>query len=323
MTEKTAIVIGASMAGLLAGRVLANHFDRVLILDRDELPNEPEVRSGVPQGKHIHALLVEGQNRIEQMFPGLADELTESGSPRMTWARDTCYFTPGGWVKRFDTHLQTNVINRPDLEWRVRRRLVENTKIAILSGRDVRGLIATDDQTRVIGVEILVRGTNETERLMGDLIVDASGRGSKAPAWFTSLGYKAPTESQVNSYVGYATRLYKKPTQSYDWKVLFCNARSAENNPRGAGIFDIGDYWQVSMGGMNKNYPPTDDDGFLEFAKSLPTSTIYDAIKDAEPVSPIVGYRINGSRMRHFEKLKRRSEQFICLKGDHRFFIPH
>ena len=316
MTEKTAVVIGASMAGLLAARALASHFDRVVVLERDELPDEAEVRNGVPQGKHIHALLAEGQERLERIFPGLTDELTAAGAPRMTWGLDTCYFTPGGWIKRFDTKIQTNVITRPDLEWRVRRRLQANPKITFLTSRDVKGLIATDDKTRVTGVETTRRGDNQVEQHFGDLIVDTTGRNSKAPEWLTSLGYQAPTETQVNSFVGYSTRLYKKPEGADDWKILFCSARSSENNPRGGGIFDIGGgYWLASLGGLNKAYPPTDEAEFMEFARQLPTSTIYDAIKRAEPVSSIVGYRIAGSRMRHYEKLDRRPENFI-LMGD-------
>ena len=316
MGHKSAIVIGASVGGLVAARVLAGHFDQVLVIERDELPQGPEVRSGVPQGKHVHALLSEGQNLLEKLFPGLSDELTEGGAPVMTWCRDSCYFTPGGWIKRFDSKIVTNVIVRPDLEYRIRRRLSADNKVAFLTGCDVRGLLTNPDKTVVTGVEISVRGTNSSEQHFADLVVDTSGRNSKAPEWLTALGYAAPSETAVNSHVGYATRLYEKPAKDFDWKILFINARSAENNPRGGAIFDIGHgQWMVSLGGLNEEYPPTDEAGFLEFARKLPTPTLAEALKDAKPVSPIVGYRIAGSRQRHYEKLERRPENFILL-GD-------
>lgn len=316
MTGKTAIVIGASMAGLAAARVLTAHFDRVLIIERDTLPDGPEVRNGVPQGKHIHALLSAGQDHLERLFPGLSQELTEGGAPRMTWCRDTCYFTPGGWIKRFDSKIVTNVITRPDLEFRIRRRVAADPCVSFLTGRTVSGLTTTPDRSTVTGVEVSVRGTDEVEQHTADLVVDASGRGSNAPEWLQALGYPAPDETAVNSNVGYATRIYQKPAQEPDWKVLFINARSAENNPRGGAIFDIGGgKWQVSLGGMNEVYPPTDEAGFDAFARQLPSPTLAEALQTATPISPIIGYRIRGSRQRHYEKLARRPENFILI-GD-------
>jgi flavin-dependent dehydrogenase len=316
MTDNKAIIIGASMAGLFAARVLADHFESVTVIERDELPGAPDVRGGVPQGRHIHALLVQGQKIIEQLFPGIGDELTETGSPRMTWCRDTCYFTPGGWIKRFDSGIVTNVITRPDLEWRIRRRLEANAKITFVTGRDVKSLISSDDKSVVTGVEVEVRGSHQTERLSADLIVDASGRNSKAPEWLTALGYEAPEETAVNAFIGYSTRIYEKPHDNFDWRVLFISARANEATKRGAGVFDIGHgKWMVSLGGLNEDYPPTDEEGFLEYAKHLPSPTIYEVLKNAKPLTPISGYRIKGSRWRHYERLTRRPERFI-LMGD-------
>lgn len=316
MAEKTAIVVGASMAGLLAARVLSEHFDRVTVVERDTLPDGPEIRSGVPQARHVHALLVQGQHLLEEFFPGLSDELTESGAPRFTWCRDTCYFTPGGWIKRFDSKIQTNMIRRVDLEYRIRKRVSARQNVTFLTGRDVRGLLADDANLRVTGVEVTVRGTQDVEQHTADLVVDCTGRGSKTPEWLVALGYDAPRETSVKSYVGYATRMYKKPADAPDWTVLFINARSAEGNPRGAAIFDVGyGEWMVSLGGLNKEYPPTDDDGFMAFARKIPSPTLAKALSRAEPTSPIVGYRIEGSRLRHYDRLARRPEGFIAM-GD-------
>lgn len=76
-----ALVIGGSMAGLLAARVLLNHFDRVTIVERDRLLEQPTLRQGVPQASHVHVLLTQGQRILEQLFPGLEAELTAAGAP--------------------------------------------------------------------------------------------------------------------------------------------------------------------------------------------------------------------------------------------------
>ena len=64
-----AIVIGGSIAGMLAARVLSERFDHVTILDRDDIPSSPEARNGVPQGRHLHLLLETGQRIMEKLCP--------------------------------------------------------------------------------------------------------------------------------------------------------------------------------------------------------------------------------------------------------------
>ena len=76
-----AVVIGGSIAGLLAARVLLNHFDRVTIVERDRLPEQPVPRQGVPQANHVHVLLTQGQRILAQLFPGIEAELTASAIP--------------------------------------------------------------------------------------------------------------------------------------------------------------------------------------------------------------------------------------------------
>ncbi len=314
-----AVVIGGSMAGLFTARVLSDHFARVIVIERDSFPDTAEFRNGVPQARHVHALLARGQRIMEDMFPGLAEDFKEIGAPRIEWGTDTAFLTPGGWVKRFATGYQTNLISRIALEHLIRKRLALRRNVEFLPETDVLDLIASEDKGTVVGVNVQSRRDKSEAGhypIMGDMVVDASGRNSKAPEWLTALGYDAPSVSTVYAYIGYATRWYEAPAGKHDWKVLFINARPEQGLKRGAGIFEVeGGQWVATLGGLNRDYPPTDEAGFLAYAKTVATPAFYEAIKDAKPISPIYGYRYDGNRLRHYEKMTRRPENFLVI-GD-------
>jgi 2-polyprenyl-6-methoxyphenol hydroxylase-like FAD-dependent oxidoreductase len=315
--ESHAVVIGASMAGLLAARILSEHFDRVTLIDRDKLPDEPDFRGSVPQARHIHALLAQGQQIMEDLFPGLANDFIAMGAPRIVWGRDTASLTPGGWVKRFDSGLESNIVTRIRLEWQVRQYVAALKNVNFLTHRDVQSLIASDDGMSVIGLKVQSRGHKSTQTLYADLIVDASGRESKTPEWLQQIGYDAPEQTVINAYLGYATRWYEAPADfTYDWKSLTLLTRPNEGILRGGGIFQVeGNCWITTLVGMSKDYPPTDEEGFLAFARSLSSPTLYEAIKSATPISPIYGYRRTENRWRHYERLARFPERLIVM-GD-------
>jgi len=310
-----AIVIGASMSGLLAARALRDHFEQVTLLERDTLPQSESFRTGVPQARHVHALLAQGHSLIEGFFPGIMDRITERGAPRITWCQDTRYLTQGGWLKTFDSGIVTNVATRALLEWEVRQRLVAFENVVIRDHIEVDDLLFSADQRRVIGVNAHVRG-GDAEVLHADLVVDTSGRRSKLPTWLTEHGYPAPDETAVLSYLGYATRRYRKPADSTVPPILFLLARAAQGLKRGGAIFEVEDgFWQVTLVGINEDYPPLDDAGFLEFARTLAAPDLYEAIKDAKPVGDFYGYRVDGSRWRHYESVSDRPAGLLVM-GD-------
>ncbi|MBZ0296922.1 MAG: hypothetical protein K8L99_30455 [Anaerolineae bacterium] len=161
------------------------------------------------------------------------------------------------------------------------------------------------------------RNRHEVEIIEGDLIVDATGRTSRTPEWLVEMGYEAPQETVVNAYLGYATRWYQVPPGfEADWKVMTITSRPETGLLRGGGIFRVeGDRLLAILAGSNKDYPPTEEAGFLEFARSLPTQAFYEAIRDAEPISPIYGYRKTENRHRHYERLARFPERLV-VTGD-------
>src|ERR1041385_5029468 len=118
-----AIVIGGSIAGLLAARVLTEHFKRVTIIERDTLPDTPNFRKGVPQAHHPHILLKRGELIMERLFPGLVDQLQVAGGVQVNIGRDIRWFSFGEWRPNYDSGLITIACSRPLLESTIYQRL--------------------------------------------------------------------------------------------------------------------------------------------------------------------------------------------------------
>lgn len=312
-----AIVVGAGMAGLLAGRVLAESFERVTIVDRDAIPGAARFRDGVPQSRHIHALLKRGLNVLEELYPGFESELVGAGAVALT-GRDFLRMSAAGWARRFDGPPLVSA-SRELIEWEVRCRTLRDARISVLQEQEVHGIVLGDGGA-VCGLRVGPRGAQRSKddatTLSGDLVVDASGRSSKAPEWLESIGYARPRETVINSFLGYATCMFGPPEGfGADWKVLMLGDKPP-SMPRGALLVPIeGGRWMVTLVGYGRDYPPTDMAGFMEFARSLRSDILYETIKDARPLSRINGFRNTLNRRRHFESLARMPEGFIVL-GD-------
>ncbi|MEG4068916.1 2-polyprenyl-6-methoxyphenol hydroxylase-like oxidoreductase [Microcoleus sp. Pol11C2] len=316
--ESHAIIIGGSLAGLLASRVLAKHFDRVSIIERDFFPEKPAPRPGIPQSRHLHILLNRGKIILEEFFPGLENELVAAGAPSLD-PRSIGWFSPAGWTPHFSPDLNDLIMfSRDLLDCQVRRRLAENTNVHFLEGGTVTGLLANASRTEVAGVSVRFRdrhnpGNIHAENLYADLVVDAGGKVSKTPQWLKSLGYEPPLETTINAFVGYASRIYKCSGKLSDTAPVFMST-APPFRTRGGGIFPIeGNRWVVTLFGGDRDYPPADEAGFLEFARTLPTPTIYDAIKAAEAITPVYSYRGTENRLRHYERLRRYPENLIII----------
>lgn len=315
-----AVVVGGSMAGLLAARVLADHFERVTVVDRDRFPEEPDHRKGVPQSRHAHAILPRGQAIIGRLFPGIDRDLRVDGAPPAGGAY-LAVISPAGKLPLGPLEGEADqgfFASRYLLEWHVRHRLNVYEGVEFLVDHEVTGLATAGGSGRVLGVNVRSRdGEDEKpEFLSANLVVDASGRNSKAPRWLAELGYGAPPEETIESGSGYASRFYEKPDNwPAEWEGIIVNGRPP-HNPRVGLILPIEDgKWHVSVGGFAGNHPPLDEEGFLEWAKELPDPSLYEAIRVAEPVAPIRGYRTPRNRLRRFERLSQWPEGFV-VTGD-------
>ena len=312
-----AVVIGASMAGLLAARVLCDHFERVTLIERDALPAQAENRKGVPQGRHLHALHARGEQILCQLFPGLGDGLTQAGATRIDLPGDTIWYHFGGYNVRFESGLTQLAMSRPLLESHVRRRVLAIKNLTCLEQHDVVGLIASSDRTRIAGVTVRQRSEDRIESAIdADLVIDATGRGSRSPMWLDSLGYSKPQETAISIGYGYTTRLYRQdPDLLVDAKVIFIQP-TPPNDKRLGGLYPVeGGRWIVTLGGYSGGHAPADEQGFLEHAKNLAAPDLYNVILRAEPVSDFVTHGLPSNLRRHYEKLARFPDGYLVM-GD-------
>ncbi len=312
-----AIVIGGSMAGLLTARVLSSHFEKVTILERDPVNNQPESRKGQPQTRHLHGLLAGGLQIFSHYFPDLLETLAQSDVFIGDMGENMNWYTHGGYRLPVRTGLQGVTTSRPFLEYQVRQRVLALPNVTLLDNCAVKQLLTTPDKRQVQGVRLENRGlSGQTTTLSADLVVDCTGRGSRAPHWLKELGYPAPPESEVKVDIGYASRLYRRDPNDLLGQRWTLITPDAPDETRFGGIFAIENgRWIVSMGGWGGDHCPSDEAGFLAFARALPAPDVYNTISQAEPLSEIIPHKLSSSLRRHYEKLKRFPQGFLVL-GD-------
>lgn len=311
-----ALVIGGSIAGLLAARVLADYFDTVTIIDRDTFPLTPDHRKGVPQSQHAHGLLPTGRYIIEQLFPGIMNDLLADGATTASNTVPLAIVSPKGLLPLPKQPGEFINFSRYLLEWHIRDRVSRRPEVRIITNTEVTGLLTTEDRTRVTGIQMRERGqASLTTTRNADLVIDASGRHSRAPQWLVEQGYEAPPVETVNSDLRYASRFYARPEHfPTEWQSIIINGRPP-HTPAGLILATDHERWHVTLGGMAGQYPPTDDAGFLQWARSLSDPSIYEALRVARPLTPVRAYRTPESHLRRFEQLQRWPAGFI-VTGD-------
>jgi 2-polyprenyl-6-methoxyphenol hydroxylase-like FAD-dependent oxidoreductase len=306
--QDRALVVGGGIAGLLAARVLAEGHLKVRVLDRDDLerPVRHDPRRGVPQGRHIHALLPRGRRVLEELFPGLTGQLVDAGAPSGDLLGDARLHLGGHRFARADAGLTTVSVSRPFLETCIRARVAALPNVTFGSPTDVLGLVTTPDGQRVRGVRILRRADDSAEEVLdAAVVIDAMGRGSRTPTWLQQMGYEQPAEDRIAGDLGYATRQYRLDPEVLggDWGTLQGPTPAL---PRGGALARIeGDRWTVTLFGLLGDHPPTDPAGFVDFAGSLMFPDVHRAIRSGEPLDEPVAYRFPASARRRYERLRR------------------
>jgi 2-polyprenyl-6-methoxyphenol hydroxylase-like FAD-dependent oxidoreductase len=311
------------MSGLLAARVLADFYGTVTVIDRDELPEDPLNRRGVPQGRHVHALLARGAQIIDELFPRILDELVASGVPVLDDGDlATMYLNYGGHeVLRTGTVASDEedipalyLASRPFLERSVRARLRAIGNVTIRDRHDVSDFTSTADRSRVTGVRVTSRDTDAEEELAADLVVDAMGRGAHTPALLESLGYGRPTEDHIVMHTTYASQLLRIPPGTL--KEMMCVITPAADRP--TGMFLSGyenDTWMFTVFGMAGHEPPRDLAGMLSFASEYAPAHLLAGVSSGEPIGPPVQHRMPSSQWRRYDKMRRLPDGLLAT-GD-------
>jgi 2-polyprenyl-6-methoxyphenol hydroxylase-like FAD-dependent oxidoreductase len=310
---RNAVVIGSSMGGLLAARVLADYYDTVTLVERDIFPAPGEPRKGVPQGRQPHGLHARGRVVLEQLFPGLTQEMVAQGGMVLDISRDFRWYANGGFHQPTASGLEGLLVTRPRLEAGILAHVRGLPNVRILENCDVPGVLASEDHTRITGVRLIRRDSGGEERLEADLVVDATGRGSRSPAWLAELGYDKPEEEQVRIDMGYTSRDYRRTPDQLPGLLGFAIAGSPPDGRNGVVLAMEGGRWSITLGGYNGDFAPLDDAGFLEYARNMPTPEIYHLIKDAEPLTKPLAYRFKANQRRHYERLTRFPDGYLVF----------
>jgi 2-polyprenyl-6-methoxyphenol hydroxylase-like FAD-dependent oxidoreductase len=313
----TAVVCGAGIAGLLAAKVLADFFDHVVVIERDVLPVGPTARPGVPQAGQIHTLLPGGRQALDQLAPGFTDALVGAGGIRTRLTSSTKRYLNGAWIPRFESELWSVLSSRVLFESVLRSLVIGTPGVELLTRRRPVRLVSDqpDAVTGVIVGALDRRGAIETVR--AQLVVDALGRSSVAPAWLRDLGYEQPEQTVINGFWGYTSRYYKMPSHwDPDWLTMVIVPTGIDGDTRGA-FFQRqeGDRWLCTLIGCARDFPPTDEDAMQRFAASLPVPDVSAALAVGEPLSAPTAWRRTENRLRRFDRLSRRPEGFVVI-GD-------
>jgi 2-polyprenyl-6-methoxyphenol hydroxylase-like FAD-dependent oxidoreductase len=315
-----AAVIGGSLAGLMTARVLADHFEAVTVFERDRIDDRPAVHQSIPQGNHLHGLLLGGQQVMAALYPGFLEELTALGAVRCRAGTELVFYLPAG--KAFsvtgtvreprDLGFDITCHSRGLLEYCVRQATLRHPNVAFARESTVRGLIYEDGRVR--GVRYTQGG--EARCLAADLVVDAGGRRSQTPRWLAELGFHAPEVTTIGVDIGYASSKFGVPADSDESERLLVFLGPPPDFPNGA-IMEVIEQqtWHVTLTGRFGEYPPCDAAGFLAFARALYTPKLYELIKDAERVAEITTYRFPTSLRRHYERLTAFPDGLVVL-GD-------
>ncbi|MBO0863812.1 MAG: oxidoreductase [Mycobacterium sp.] len=306
-TRVHAVVIGASIAGLCAARVLADFYDRVTLFERDELPSTPVNRAAVPQGRHLHLLMPRGAAELGALFPGLLDDMVAAGVPILENRPDCIYFGAAGHVlgtgRTLRDEFTAYVPSRPQLEWQIRRRVADLANVEIQQ-RSVAQPRFDFDAQRVTGVLLDSTGGSESEFVAAELVVDAAGRGSRLPVWLEQWGYQRPPEEVVDVGIGYASHLFRIPEGLIRERVIVAGA--SWEQPRGLGMLGYEDgTWVLTTFGVAKVSPPQSFSEMLVLAEKLLPADFTAALEQAEPIGEVAFHRFPASRWRRYDKLDR------------------
>ncbi|WP_404959629.1 NAD(P)/FAD-dependent oxidoreductase [Streptomyces sp. 147326] len=316
------VVIGGSMAGMLAAAAVKDHVGSVEIIEAHGLPAGPDPRTGVPQAVHIHWLQTGGAEAIEALLPGSTGLLLAAGAHRIPVTTNMVIHSPEGWYRRWERATHYVITASRDLtDFVVREQVLKDSRVRVRTQSRVVGLLG--DRSTVTGVRVQADDGTEAE-LRADLIIDACGRATRMPQWLNGLGITGLAEERIDSGLAYASRIYRAPVPTRGWPVVGVQADPSLPHPgKAGGILPIeGDRWHVSLMGAPGGRPTRDAEAFEPFARTLRHPVIADLLKHAEPLTDVSVTRSTENRRYYYERLRPWPEGLVALGDSVAAFNP-
>ena len=305
------VVLGGSIAGLCAAAGLARACQRLTIIERDREPAPGALRKSTPQAGHIHALLRRGQASLDELLPGLFEEVSRRGGQTLDMAGDFRWFIRGRWRPRFDARMPIRAQSRTLLEQLMRERIAAMPGVELRFGAAVDEPVHDDRRRTVRGVRL-----RDGTLILADLVVDATGRGSRSPVYLRRWGYEAPAEEAVEIGLAYVTaELRFDPACAPPRESMLIYPR-APQLPRGGTLVPLeDDRWLATFFGYHGDHPPMQVDALRSWAETLARPELAEIMRRAEVVGPLRRYKLPRQLRRRYDKLRRRPEGFVVV-GD-------
>ncbi|CAL9674230.1 Putative epoxidase LasC (plasmid) [Streptomyces sp. enrichment culture] len=314
-----AVVIGGSIAGMLAAAAVKDYVDRVEILEAHEVPMGPEPRAGVPQAAHFHILLSGGANAINDLLPGAVAQLLAAGAHRVPMTTNMVIYSPEGWYRRWKRDSHYLIAASRDLtDFVIRQHVLKASNVTVRPNARATGLLG--DTRRVRGVRLREADGAESD-VTADIVIDASGRASRTPQWLSELGLERVREDRLASGLAYASRIYRAPVATQNWPVI--NVQADPQLPRAGGIVPIEQgRWHVSLMGIPGGQPTRDPADFATYARTLRHPIVADLLDRAEPLTDVVVTHSTVNRRYYYERLRSWPEGLIVVGDSVAAFNP-
>ncbi|WP_413754795.1 NAD(P)/FAD-dependent oxidoreductase [Streptomyces sp. MMBL 11-3] len=314
---RRAVIVGAGMAGMLAARAAtaSGTVDQAVIIEPDDLSDE--TRTGLPQARHTHILMAGGAEAAEELLPGITRRWQDAGAHRHELTSHMVALSPEGWYRRWKpTGHYLLTASRLLFDRVVREQVLEDDRIRLLSGRRVTGLLGSARHVTGVTHSAARAADGEVQHEHAALVVDASGRASRATTWLAGLGITGVAERSLDAGLTYASRVFRAPEGARHTPVFNVMADPLAGNGQSGVVTPIEDgRWMASLCGIKGSEPTRDPGAFVPFALGLRHPLIGQLLQNLQPLTDVTVSRNTGNRRRYYEKATVWPERFIVL-GD-------
>ena len=308
-----AIVVGASISGLLTGSVLKKYFDEVILIDKEELNAGPNPRKAVPQGNHTHAILTPTIKMLKKYLPEVMENLRAAGAQLADAGENWRFHVHGNYLSNGKAGQALIGSTRPFFEHHVRQTVADMPGLEILTATTFKSWLTTADGKGVSG--IVVDDRQGERELTADLFVDARGQASGICSELATLGYDRPPEEEVQVDLGYTSRLYRHDQYKADWSLLTIYPSPPRSWSGGLIEKVENDKWIVTQFGYFGDHAPADEKGFMQHAQNLDVPLVAEFLEKGSPISDFETFGTRICRMRRFEKLASFPDRLLVV-GD-------